>query len=229
MRARGFFITGTDTGIGKTWTAVALMRHLQGLGKSVAAMKPVAAGCRWVQGAPRNEDALLLQANASAPVSYEAVNPFAFDSPIAPQLAAAREGRTICFDLIEQCFRELLSCADLVLVEGIGGWEVPLDEKRTVADLAARLALPVILVVGIRLGCLNHAILTWNAIRRSAVPCAGWVANCLDSTCLAIEENIHTLAMRFDTPPLAVLPAMPSPDFSVLASCFRPAKTGSWL
>lgn len=215
----GFFITGTDTGIGKTWATVALMRFLQSEGLSVVGMKPVASGCFWRDGAWRNEDASLLQEAGSLPVDYAKLNIYAFGPPISPHIAARLAGQPIQLEkIISQC-RELESLADCVLVEGVGGFEVPLNAEERVSDLAMRLKLPVILVVGMKLGCLNHALLTYQAMLQVGVDCAGWIANCVDPDFLCLEENLETLRRALAPPCLGLIPYFGAqPD--VLRKCF---------
>jgi dethiobiotin synthetase len=173
----GFFITGTDSGVGKTRITLAVMRTLQQQGLRVAAMKPVASGCELSADGLRNEDALLLQQHASENHPYDLINPYAFAPPIAPHLAAARSGVTIDLTRIIAGYQQLAAASDGVMVEGAGGWLVPLNETQTIADLAVALGLPVILVVAIRLGCINHALLSAQAIRTSGCVLAGWIAN----------------------------------------------------
>lgn len=202
----GIFITGTDTGVGKTRVSAALLLALRAMGLSAVGMKPVASGCHRENGAMRNEDAVLLQRHSSVGMPYELVNPYAFEPPIAPHLAAAQAGLTVDFERIRACFAQLGERAGCVVVEGAGGWEAPLTDTANVSDLARMLGLPVILVVGLRLGCLNHAILTARAIEQAGLPFAGWVANTLDETMPFREENVATLRQRLSAPCLAVLP-----------------------
>ena len=202
----GFFVTGTDTGVGKTFATAALMRFLRAEGRSVVGMKPVACGCAWQDGQWRNEDALLLQELATVAVDYAKLNIYAFPPPISPHLAARRAGRPVQLDVIVRQCRELERLADCVLVEGVGGWEVPLNAEERVSDLAKALNLPVVLVVGMRLGCLSHAILTHDAIVRAGVVCAGWVANGVEAGFSCLEENIETLASALAAPCLGVIP-----------------------
>jgi dethiobiotin synthetase len=211
---RGYFITGTDTGVGKTRVSLALMQLLQKQGHVVTGMKPVASGCRSTPAGLVNDDALQLQAQASFTVPYEQVNPYAFEPPIAPHLAAKAQGVRIDPDVIGHALKVLTQAADRVVVEGVGGWLVPIDETRTMADVAAALELPVIMVVGIRLGCLNHALLTAAAIQAAPVSFAGWVANRMDPDCEAVEENILALQERLAVPRLAELPYCAKPDES---------------
>lgn len=207
-KSGGFFITGTDTGVGKTWMTVALMQALKERGLTTLGMKPVASGCHRENGLLVNEDALMLQANASVYLPYDAVNPFAFEPPIAPHIAAEQAGMPICLATIQDRCRVLQRRADCVLVEGVGGWEVPLNREHRVSDLAAVLGLPVIVVVGLRLGCLNHALLTFSAMECSGVPCAGWVANQIDPGFSCLSENIETLRQALPPPLLGVVPHM---------------------
>lgn len=206
LKVAGFFITGTDTGVGKTWATVALMRFLRSQGRSVVGMKPVACGCFWQDGGWRNEDALALLGNASLPVGYAKLNVYAFERPVSPHLAAQQAGEAVQIDRIVRQCRELERLADCVLVEGVGGWEVPLNARERVSHLAVGLELPVILVVGMRLGCLNHAWLTHEAMLRAGVACAGWIANCVDPDFSCREENIDTLRSGLSSPCLGVIP-----------------------
>ena len=221
MSARtGYFITGTDTGIGKTVVTLCLMRWLQVRGLRVAAMKPVASGCERTPEGLRNEDALQLQRQASMPLDYGAVNPYAFEPPIAPHIAAQEAGEEIRIDTILHDMRQLAGEADIVCVEGVGGWLVPLNGRETVADLAVSLGLGVVLVVGMRLGCLNHALLSARAIEASGAPLAGWVANCMPPAADYLDENINTLKSMITAPLLGVVPAMPSSVASQVAVTF---------
>lgn len=213
----GYFITGTDTGVGKTWSTVALMRCFKKQDKIVLGMKPVASGCLLLERKLMNEDALLLQRNASLNIPYEEVNPYAFELPVSPHLAAAETGTEIEFDEILKKFDDLKSRSDCVLVEGVGGWFVPLNANQSVADLAKRLDLPVILVVAVRLGCINHSVLTYRAILSSGLQCAGWIASCTEPDMLCREENIKTIAKLVEAPLLGVLPYLEKIDFDLFA------------
>jgi dethiobiotin synthetase len=206
---RGYFITGTDTGVGKTVVTLALMQCLQARGLRVVAMKPVASGCRRTVQGLRNDDALQLQNQGSRAVQYDAVNPYAFEPAIAPHLAAAEAGVRIDLAAIRTEFERLAARADRVCVEGVGGWLVPLNESQTVADLAAVLGLDIILVVGIRLGCLNHALLTARAIRAAGLRLAGWVANRSSPGGERIGGNIAALGERLAAPLLGTIPFLP--------------------
>lgn len=207
-RPRGYFITGTDTGVGKTAVTLGLMAYLQAQGKTIAAMKPVASGCERTAAGPVNEDALQLQRQSSVALPYALVNPYAFEPPIAPHIAAAQAGVTIATDTIHSACEDIAARADLVLVEGVGGWQVPLNDDETLADLAGALGLEVILVVGIRLGCLNHALLTAQSIMASGCTLAGWVANRLPPAAECARENINALKSRLLFPYLGEVPVM---------------------
>lgn len=204
-----YFITGTDTGVGKTLVSCALLEGLAAQGKRVVGFKPVAAGC---DDADHNADALALRAAGNVQVSYGQINPYCFKQAIAPHLAARQSGVTIDFARIMASYRELVAQADEVIVEGVGGFCVPLNAQQDGADLAAQLGLPVILVVGMRLGCLNHALLTLRAIAARRLECAGWVANVLDATMPALQENLDALRERIEAPLLGVVPYMTVPD-----------------
>jgi dethiobiotin synthetase len=205
---RGYFITGTDTGVGKTAVTLGLMAHLQAQGQIVAAMKPVASGCERTAAGLVNEDALQLQRQSSVALPYALVNPYAFEPPIAPHIAAARVGVTIAIDTIRSAFDEIAGTADCVLVEGVGGWQVPLNDDETLVDLARALDLEVILVVGIRLGCLNHAMLTAESIVANGCAPSGWVANRLPPGAEYADENINALKSRLSLQFLGEVPVM---------------------
>jgi len=202
----GFFITGTDTGVGKTRTTLALMRHFQARGLSVIGMKPVACGAFLQEGLWRNDDALLLLENASLPIEYAKLNIYCFEAPVSPHIAARIEGLEVEVEKIASQCRELERQSDCVLVEGVGGWEVPLNDRERVSGLALRLGFPVVLVVGMKLGCLNHAVLTHDAIIRSGATCHGWIANCVDADFCFLQENIETLNSALSSPCLGILP-----------------------
>ena len=217
--APGYFITGTDTGVGKTVITLGLMQYLQDQGHRVVAMKPVASGCERTDQGLRNEDALLLQQQASMTLPYEQVNPYTFEPAIAPHLAAAAAGVRIEIDTLEAGCRTLQAGADSICVEGVGGWLVPLNERETVADLAVRLGLGVVLVVGIRLGCLNHALLTARAIESTGLTLAGWVANRLPPPADFAQENIAALEARLAAPLLGIVPPLAEIDARRVAAC----------
>lgn len=215
--AVGYFVTGTDTGVGKTVVALGLMQQLQARGLNVAGMKPVASGCESTAAGLRNADALQLLRQASVTLDYEQVNPYAFIPAIAPHIAAGQASARIGLDIIHSAYTRIAEQADCVVVEGVGGWEVPLNERETLADLACLLKLPVILVVGIRLGCLNHALLTAAAITRAGLPLAGWVANVLPPQPDCVDENINSLKSRISAPLLGVVPVLDEPGASEMA------------
>jgi dethiobiotin synthetase len=201
MMARGLFITGTDTGVGKTRVAVALIYALRAQGLRVAAMKPVSAGNEPGQ---LNEDVVALMRAANVAADVSDVNPYAFAEPIAPHIAAQRAGVTIDLSIIAEAYSRLAETADMVVVEGAGGWRVPLNEREDMADLAQRLGLPVVLVVGLRLGCLNHAVLTAESIANRHLPWAGWVGNHIDPSMAQQATNLDALRLRLPEPCLGV-------------------------
>lgn len=199
---QGYFVAGTDTGVGKTAISCALLRAFAAQGKKVVGMKPVVAGSensRW-----HDVEQLITASNISA--AREHVNPYAFDSPVSPHIAAQQAGIDIDLAVIQRAYQALSSQADIVIVEGAGGFLVPLNAQQTGADLARALNLPVILVVGMRLGCLNHALLTAQAIHAAGLTLAGWVTNCIDPQMRVLEENIATLEQRLVSPLLGVVP-----------------------
>ncbi len=215
---KGFFITGTDTGCGKTELSLALIQALRQHGWRVQAMKPVASGCEPGPQGPRNPDARRLLAHSSVVVPYEWVNPYAFIPPIAPHIAAREAGVQIELALIQEHATALAARADLLIVEGVGGWRVPLGPGLAASDLPSALGLPVILVVGLRLGCLNHALLTAESILASGVALAGWVANQADPRMERLEENIATLGSLLPAPCLGRVPWLADPAPEAVAS-----------
>ena len=204
---QGFFITGTDTGVGKTRVAVGLTRALVARGLRTAVMKPVAAGSIDTPGGPRNDDALELLGASNVAASYDDVNPWLLSTPASPHLAARADGVTIRRESILASYWRLTEQSDVLIVEGAGGWLAPISGTETMADIALDLALPVVLVVGMRLGCLNHALLTREAIRALGLPFRGWVANELAEKMPLLTANIDTLTSRFGVAPLAIVPS----------------------
>jgi dethiobiotin synthetase len=204
--SNGYFITGTDTGVGKTRVSVALLHRLQQQGLRVAGMKPVAAGCEETVTGLRNEDALALQAASSVTLPYETLNPYALAPAIAPHLAARDAGIVIELDRILAAYRTIAAQVDSVVVEGAGGWRVPLNDDQDMSDLAVALGLPVVLVVDIRLGCINHALLSAQAIAARGLPLAGWVANHAHGDYARSADNIASIEARIGTPLLGVIP-----------------------
>ncbi|MDD2722138.1 MAG: dethiobiotin synthase [Gallionella sp.] len=212
-----YFVTGTDTDVGKTLISCALLHGLAAQGKTVAGFKPVAAGC---DDSEKNEDALRLRAAANVQVTYGQVNPYCFPQPVAPHLAARFIGVRINLQRIVESYRELAGLSDAVVVEGAGGFCVPLNEREDSVDMARLLGLPVILVVGLRLGCLNHALLTARAIAAAGLPLAGWVANCVDGQMSMRDENIAALQQRLDAPLLGIVPHLgAAPQVHEVAAC----------
>jgi dethiobiotin synthetase len=203
------FVTGTDTGVGKTRMAAALCAAFVVAGRRVAGMKPVASGCDWTPEGLRNADALALHQAMNVRASYDEVNPYAFAPAIAPHIAAAEAHRTIDFELLDRCYERLCLQSEVTIVEGAGGWLAPLDQRRTFADLAARWQLDIILVVGMRLGCLNHALLTVESIHRRGRKLAGWIANGIDPGFERPEENLRTLRDAIAAPCLGSFPYAP--------------------
>lgn len=213
---QGFFITGTDTDAGKTWATVSLMHYFKRQGKSVVGMKPVASGCLQYQGKLKNADALLIQANATVPIEYDVVNPYAYENPISPHIAGL--DNPLLASVVIERFNALKNKAQIILVEGAGGWLSPLSYQMDVADLAKQLGLPVILVVGMQLGCINHARLSWQAIKFQQLPLAGWIAVCKDPHMRELERNIETIKNYLDGPLLGILPFMENADFNQLST-----------
>jgi dethiobiotin synthetase len=212
MKPKSLFVTGTDTGVGKTVVAAALTRALVARGLKVAVMKPIASGSDPTPDGPRNSDALTLLAAANVPAPYEVVNPYCFLPPVSPHIAAREAGVTIDLTLLRSRFDCLAAASDWVIVEGAGGWLAPISDTAAMADLAAALALPVLLVTGLRLGCLNHSLLTRESVRARGVPFAGWIANAVDPHFDRPGENIATLTARLGEPPLARVPFLAQVD-----------------
>ena len=210
-----YFVTGTDTGVGKTLISCALLHAFAAQGLRVAGMKPVAAGC---DDDDHNEDAKQLRAACNILASYGQINPYNFYHPIAPHIAARHVGISVNFERILTSFQELNAQADVVIVEGVGGFKVPLNDKQDTADLAQQLELPVILVVGMRLGCLSHALLTADAIAAYGLRLAGWVANVVDAHMPALRDNIAALEQRLNGPLLGVVEYQALPDAQVVAA-----------
>jgi dethiobiotin synthetase len=208
---RGLFIAGTDTEVGKTLVACAITRGLVRRGLSVAALKPVAAGCEATPEGLRNGDALALMGAANVALPYDVVNPYAFAPPIAPHIAAAEAGTVIAEARIRDCVAEAQRRSDWVVVEGVGGWLVPIDGRSTMADVAKALGYPVVLVVGLRLGCLNHALLSAESIAAHGLTMAGWVANHIDPAMARSAQNVQSLAARLPAPCLAEVPVLADP------------------
>lgn len=212
-----YFVTGTDTEIGKTLISSALLHALVRTGARAAGMKPVAAGTQWRDGAWRNEDVDSLANEANVAVSQELTTPYLLREAAAPHIAAQREQRTIDLAHIRRCYEQVAQEADAVVVEGVGGFCVPLSDDADTADLAAQLGLPVIMTVGLRLGCINHALLTAQAIAARGLTLAGWVANRVDGGMMFAEENAAAIGARLSAPLLGIVPRLASPTAAAAA------------
>jgi len=210
---QGIFITGTDTGVGKTTVACAMLHAFAAAGKTAVGMKPVAAGLE--NGRSADAEALARASSVRAP--RELVNPYAFEPAIAPHIAAKLAGIEIDVDVIADACDRLLCLAQVVVVEGAGGLLVPVDAGKTMADVVERLDLPVVIVVGMRLGCLNHAQLTQCAIGARRLRCAGWIANCIAPEMPFLDENVRALEQRLDCPLLGVVPFRKNPEAAEVA------------
>lgn len=211
---RGVFVTGTDTGAGKTLACCALIHALRARGVRAVPMKPIAAGA---SGAMNDDTAALLQASGLAPDWADVVTPVLLREPMAPHIAAAREGRALSLDFLAPALERLAAAGDFLVAEGVGGFRVPLADRLDTVDLARALGLPVVLVVGLRLGCLNHALLTAHAIDAAGLRLAGWIANAIDPEMAAREENVAALLARLPAPLLGRLPHGQAPDARELA------------
>ena len=211
---RGVFITGTDTGVGKTFVTTALVRALVRSGMRVSVMKPVAAGAELTRDGLRNADALALMAAANVESGYETVNPFCFPLPASPHIAAASAGIAVDRAVIRRRFEELAALSDIVVVEGAGGWLAPISDTETMADIAVMLDVTMLEVVGLRLGCLSHALLTAHGIESKGLQLAGWIANHLQPHFEHADENIAALEKRLPAPLLEVVPF---PAFAAIA------------
>jgi dethiobiotin synthetase len=209
---RSFFITGTDTGVGKTLVAAALLDAFAHAGERVIGMKPVASGMREGFFDHANEDVEALVAASNVVVPINLVNPYCFEPPIAPHLAARQAGCVISVEHIRACHEALTGLAGCVVVEGAGGLLVPLNETEDWRDVVQALQIPVILVVGMRLGCLSHALLTADALHRRGLSLAGWVANRIEADMPLFDENVETLRARLSAPLLGVMPHAPDAD-----------------
>lgn len=200
------FVTGTDTGVGKTLVSTTLLAALNAAGCRAVGMKPVASGCAETPAGWRNDDALALLAQSAGDPPYALVNPYALREPVAPHLAAADSGIELRLDPLLAAFAALSTNIDCVVVEGVGGWAVPLSATLLQADLVRALALPVVLVVGLRLGCINHALLSAQAIAADGCRLLGWIGNRIDPDMARVEQNLATLRERLPAPCLGLLP-----------------------
>lgn len=207
------FITGTDTGVGKTRVSVALLRKLNSLSLSTIGMKPIASGCIFKNGSWYNDDALALQREASVPLDYSLINPFALQKAVAPHIAGELSGISLSKQPIIERMQALFQySADVYIIEGAGGWSVPLNETELFSEVVAALEIPVVLVVGLRLGCLNHALLTIAAIRQAKAYLIGWVGNSIDLEMECPRENVRTLQRWISAPCLGILPYHEAPE-----------------
>ena len=210
-----YFVTGTDTEVGKTLCTAALLRVARLQGLRTVGMKPIASGCEATPEGLRNEDALAHLAETSAPLpAYETVNPYAFAPAIAPHIAAAEAGVTVDLRRIAERWTELTHARDFALLEGAGGWQVPIDSTRFFPDLAVHLQLPVVLVVGLRLGCINHALLTAGAIATRGLRLVGWVGNRIDPQFSRLDDNLAALHRHLPAPCLGVVPPLAEPTLA---------------
>jgi dethiobiotin synthetase len=209
VTGKGIFVTGTDTAVGKTVVACALTRALKALGLRVAVMKPVASGSVRTAAGLRNPDAIALMQASNVTVSYEQVNPYCFEPAISPHIAAKDLGICVDTDMIRRGFLRLGESADWVVVEGAGGWLAPLSERQTMADMAWALGIPALMVVNVKLGCLNHAQLTQLAIEARGVRVAGWIANHPDVPMPRAAENLAALERLLGQAALAHVPYSP--------------------
>ncbi|WP_417501643.1 dethiobiotin synthase [Marinobacter sp.] len=208
MAKKTFFVTGTDTGVGKTMVSAAILEAAKSAGKRTLGMKPIASGCESTPAGLRNDDALILQHAATESLTYELVNPVALEPAIAPHVAAAQAGRVVSVDrLVGFCRGMQMRPADLLLIEGAGGWRVPLNDRETYAAVPRALDVPVIMVVALKLGCINHALLTAEAIRNDGLTLAGWVANRAEADAMSCEqETLNYLMEQLPARCLGVLP-----------------------
>ena len=227
MTPRGLFVTGTDTGVGKTEIACALVRAVAQRNVSVVGMKPVAAGARRVNGRLMNADVAALQRESTIRLPRLLVNPYLLEPPIAPHLAAREAGTALELGVILRAYRALTARAQVVIVEGAGGFRVPLDTRHDMSDLALRLRLPIVLVVGVRLGCISHALLAAEAIARRGLELAGWVANRIDPRMRRYRDTVSALSERLLAPLVADVPYVAGPR--ARAQALDRAIDGAWL
>ena len=222
------FVTGTDTEIGKTLITTALLHALGEAGMECAGMKPVAAGTVLIDDAWCNEDVEAIRAASNVNLPLAIVAPYVFHEPIAPHIAAQREARTISVEHIVRCYTEASAKVDAIVVEGVGGFCVPLSDSSNASDLASQLNLPIILVVGMRLGCISHALLTVEAILTRGLVLAGWVANTVDASMPCFDENVSTLKSLIPAPLLGIVPRLPEPTACDAASFITVEDITTW-
>ena len=216
---RSLYVTGTDTGVGKTVASAALLQRVHAAGRSAVGMKPVASGCERTADGWRNDDALRLQAASDPRPAYDDINPYALEAATAPQLAARAMGVGVELARIGSAHDRLLAQADVVVVEGVGGWAAPLDDGLDQSTLAAMLDLPVVLVIGLRLGCLSHARLTARAVEMDGLSLIGWIGSSVDPDFSERDEYVELLRDALPAPCLGVLPHAASPDPRAMAQC----------
>lgn len=218
---KSIFIAGTDTDVGKTFISKAILQRAEKLGFTTAAYKPVSAGCDTTDEGLRNEDALILQRHSTVKLTYRDVNPIAYVDPVAPHLAAQRLGETIDLDKITSGYHKLqITQADWILIEGAGGWRLPLGQDKFLSDIVKQQKIPVLLVIGMKLGCLNHALLTVEAIKRDGVELVGWIANHIDPEMAYFEQNIEALTELIPAPNLGIVPFVKDDTDSIDVSAF---------
>ena len=217
MLPNQFYVTGTDTGVGKSVASAALLHALRARGRRAIGMKPVASGCEWIDGGWRNEDARLLQAASEPRPDYDDVNPFALRAPVAPELALRDDGVELALTPILAAHARLAAQGDAMVVEGVGGWAAPLSAELDQLDLVRALRLPVVLVVGLRLGCINHARLSVRAIQDDGVELLGWIGNVIDPAMARIDDNFGILRQRLPIPCWGRLPYAARPDPEALS------------
>lgn len=205
LATQAYFVTGTDTGVGKTWVSLHLLEYFKAQGKRVVAMKPIASGAVLVDGKLRNQDALDLIEHTNVEVPYELVNPYCFAAALAPHIASNMDNTIIDIEHIFKCYQQLTKLADVIIVEGVGGWAVPINAKQELSDVVKRLDIPVLCVVGLRLGCINHAILTAQAIELAQCQLSGWIANTIDKDMIALDDVLATLRNKLNAPLLSCL------------------------
>ena len=213
-----YFVTGTDTEVGKTWVTLGLMSALQAKGLSVAGMKPIASGCSVTESGLRNDDAVKIRKQASYEAVYDDINPYSYEPPIAPHVAAKQIGETIQLHIIDASYRRLSERVDAIVVEGIGGWRVPFGKGLQTKDLVKHLQIPVILVVGLRLGCINHALLSAEAIAADGVQLMGWVSNHIDPSYIEAQETLEQLSEAIPAPLLGKIPHLSELDIEKVAN-----------
>jgi dethiobiotin synthetase len=201
-----YFITGTDTGIGKTFITCALLSFFQSKNLKVVGIKPISAGVQNFNNQKLNEDVFLLKKYSNIELDYKEINYYSFDKPVSPHIVAGLENCSIDFDLIKDNIKKIQTKADIVLIEGAGGYEVPVDVGSRISDLITFIDVPVILVVGVRLGCLNHTLLTYEAIKSKHNKIFGWIANIIEEEMLCVDENIKYLKENISEPCIGVIP-----------------------